>query len=187
MYQFWRVFSGIFLDNFSGHFSHKNEEKKSGEKKKEKIRGPRTKIREKTVLPKPDADKRTLVEMNILFGWILGWIFLLQTLQYPRARAHHETTTATKLRLLDVAIQPPGVGGQKGLARGNPSKTRDSGLFSIQFPYAPLGEGGHISGELFWLSLGVCFSPTPSRQPLFETSDQGGNSREMTTSPPGHY
>ena len=39
------------------------------------------------------------------------------------------------------------------------------------FSYAPLGERGHISGELFGLFLGVCLSPAPSRQPLFETSD----------------
>ena len=65
-----------------------------------------------------------------------------------------------------------GVGGQRGLARGNPSYARDSGLFSISsFSYAPLGEGGHNSGELFGLFLGVRLSPTPSRQPLFETSD----------------
>ena len=25
--------------------------------------------------------------------------------------------------------------------------------FLYHFPYAPLGEGGHISGELFWLKL----------------------------------
>ena len=36
--------------------------------------------------------------------------------------------------------------------------------FLYPFCYAALGEGGHISGERFW-------SPTPSRQPLFETSD----------------
>ena len=47
------------------------------------------------------------------------------------------------------------------MARGNPSNARD----------APLGEGEHISGELSWLFLGVCLSPTPSRQPLLETSD----------------
>ena len=40
------------------------------------------------------------------------------------------------------------------------------------FSYAPLGEGGHISGEPFWRFWGVCVSPTPSRQPLFETSDK---------------
>ena len=54
------------------------------------------------------------------------------------------------------------------MARGNPSYARDSGLFSVPFSYAPLGEGGHISGDLFWLVLEVCLSPTPSRQPLFE-------------------
>ena len=43
-------------------------------------------------------------------------------------------------------------------------------LFCTLF-LCPLGEGGHISGELFGLFLGVCLSPTPSRQPLFETSD----------------
>ena len=43
--------------------------------------------------------------------------------------------------------------------------------FLYPFSYAPLGEGGHISGELFWRFLGVCLSPTPSRQPLFETSE----------------
>ena len=66
-----------------------------------------------------------------------------------------------------------GVGGQRGLARGSPSKARDSGLFSVPFFLCPLslGEGGQISGELFGLFLGVCLSPTPSRQPLFETSD----------------
>ena len=43
--------------------------------------------------------------------------------------------------------------------------------FLYPFAYAPLGEGAHISGELFGLFLGVCLSPTPSRQPLFETSE----------------
>ena len=38
--------------------------------------------------------------------------------------------------------------------------------------YAPLGDGGHISGEFFGLLLGVCLSPTPSLQPVFETSDK---------------
>ena len=60
------------------------------------------------------------------------------------------------------------------MARGIPCKARDSGLFSVPFSSARLGERGDISGELFWLFLGVCLSPTPSRQPLFETSDGGG-------------
>ena len=52
------------------------------------------------------------------------------------------------------------------LARGNP---RIRASFLYPFSYAPLGEGGHISGELLWLFSRVCLSPTPSRQPLFET------------------
>ena len=43
--------------------------------------------------------------------------------------------------------------------------------FLYPFSYAPLGEWGHISGELLGLFLGVSLLPTPSRQPLFETSD----------------
>ena len=37
--------------------------------------------------------------------------------------------------------------------------------FLYPFSYAPLGEGGHISGELFLDLFGGLF-----RQPLFETS-----------------
>ena len=67
-----------------------------------------------------------------------------------------------------------GVDGQRRLARGNPPCARDSGLlFCALFP-TPLGEGGHISGELIWRFFGLCLSPTPSRQPLFETSDVRG-------------
>ena len=58
-----------------------------------------------------------------------------------------------------------GVGGQRGLSRRNPS------YFLYPFSYAPLGKGGHISGELYWAVFGVCLSPTPSSQRLFETSD----------------
>ena len=46
--------------------------------------------------------------------------------------------------------------------------------FLYPFSYAPLGEGGHISGKLFGLFLGVRLSPTPSRQPLFETFAREG-------------
>ena len=44
----WRI--------FSGHFSHKDEEKKSSEKIREKIGGPKIKIRKKSVLPKTDPN-----------------------------------------------------------------------------------------------------------------------------------
>ena len=59
----------------------------------------------------------------------------------------------------------------EGVGAKKPSKARDSGPFSVPFSYAPLGEWGHISGELLGLFWGVSLSPTPSRQPLFETSD----------------
>ena len=37
LYKFWRIFPGIFLEDFLGTVSHqKNEEKKSGEKIREK-------------------------------------------------------------------------------------------------------------------------------------------------------
>ena len=50
---FCRGFSwGIFL----GTFSHKNEEKISGDKIREKIGGPKIKIREKSVLPGTDPN-----------------------------------------------------------------------------------------------------------------------------------
>ena len=38
LYKFWRIFPGILLEEFLGTYSHKNEEKKSGEKIREKIR-----------------------------------------------------------------------------------------------------------------------------------------------------
>ena len=43
-----------FLEDFSGHFfpPHKNEEKKSGEKIREKSGGPKIIIREKSILPR---------------------------------------------------------------------------------------------------------------------------------------
>ena len=48
----------------------------------------------------------------------------------------------------------------------------ETGASSLyHFSYAPSGEGGHISGEFVLLCFGVCLSPTPSRQPLFETSE----------------
>ena len=60
-----------------------------------------------------------------------------------------------------------GVGGQRGLARGNPSKARDSGLFSVPFFLCPLRRRGTHFWGTFWALFGgfVC------RQPLFETSE----------------
>ena len=51
------------------------------------------------------------------------------------------------------------------------SEVSKRGWRTSSFPIAPLGEGGHITGACFGLFLGVCLSPTPSRQPRFETSD----------------
>ena len=44
--------------------------------------------------------------------------------------------------------------------------------FLYPLSYAPLGEGGQISGELCGLFFGVCLSATASRQPLIETSEE---------------
>ena len=43
--------------------------------------------------------------------------------------------------------------------------------FLYLFSYALLGQGAHISGECVLALWEVYLSPTPSRQPLFETSD----------------
>ena len=63
---------------------------------------------------------------------------------------------------------------EKGLAvRGgcrkrNPSYATDWGILSVPFSCAPLGEGAHITGELFGLFWGACLvanplPPTPFR------------------------
>ena len=58
-----------------------------------------------------------------------------------------------------------GVGGQRGLARGDPSYARErfrplSGErfrpLSVHFSYLSLGEGGHKSGQLVFLYFGPC-------------------------------
>ena len=54
-----------------------------------------------------------------------------------------------------------GVGARKSFIR-----QRFRPLFCAPFSCAPLGEGGHIPGELFWLFLGVCLSPIPSANPF---------------------
>ena len=55
LYKFWRILPGILLEDFSGHFSHKNE-KKSRDKIRKKSGGSKIKIREKkkSFLPKAD-------------------------------------------------------------------------------------------------------------------------------------
>ena len=50
-----------------------------------------------------------------------------------------------------------GVGRQRGLAKGNPSRAIDSGLFFCPlFSYAPLAGGEHNSARLFKLYFGRC-------------------------------
>ena len=61
-----------------------------------------------------------------------------------------------------------GVGRQRGLARGNPSYTRDSGLFSVPFFLCPLTRRGTNFWRTFWALLGGLFvanpfPPTPFR------------------------
>ena len=45
-------------------------------------------------------------------------------------------------------------------------------IFPAFFWITLRSEVSKISRELFGCFLGVCFSPAPSRQPLFETSDK---------------
>ena len=64
-----------------------------------------------------------------------------------------------------------GVGGQRGLAQGNPSHTIDSGLFTAPFSYAPLisrrtAFWGAFCAVLWALLVANPLPPTP-----FETSD----------------
>ena len=57
-----------------------------------------------------------------------------------------------------------GVGGQRGLARGNPSCARDSGLFSVLFFLCPLRRRGTHFWRTFWLFLEANpLPPTPFR------------------------
>ena len=58
--------------------------------------------------------------------------------------------------------------GQRGLARGHPSKARDSGLFSAPFFLCPLKRTGTHFWKTFWAPFGGLFvantlPPTPFR------------------------
>ena len=65
-----------------------------------------------------------------------------------------------------------GVGGQRGLAQGNSSHSTNSSHFSVLFFLCPLMRRRTLFWETFFLPyFGRCWSPTLSRQPLFETSD----------------
>ena len=55
LYKLWRIFPGIFLEDFSGHFfPQKRGEKIRRQNPRKKSGGPKIKIREKSVLPKTD-------------------------------------------------------------------------------------------------------------------------------------
>ena len=54
-----------------------------------------------------------------------------------------------------------GVGGQRGLARRNPSCARDSGLFSVPFFLCPLEEGGTHFWRTFLVLSGGLFVTNP--------------------------
>ena len=62
------------------------------------------------------------------------------------------------------------VGGQRGLAQGDPSCAEIQTSFLcpfFRFSMPLLGEMEHNSGDQFSLHFGTRSSPTPSRQPLF--------------------
>ena len=50
-----------------------------------------------------------------------------------------------------------GVGGQRGLARRNPSKARDLGLFCVPFFLCPLRRMGTHFWRAFWALFGGLF------------------------------
>ena len=81
-----------------------------------------------------------------------------------------------------------GVGGQRELARGDPSYPyqRFRPLFCALFFYDTLRR----RGTQFWGSilpcLGPCFSPTPSRQPLKKSPNNPGLVNQVPATPQGH-
>ena len=63
----------------------------------------------------------------------------------------------------------------EGVGAGHPFHTIDSGpFFCTLFPMPPLWVGEDSSGGQTLLYSGRCWLPTPSRQPPFETSENGG-------------
>ena len=94
--------------------------------------------------------------------------------QLFQGTAHKHLLLAKQTLLSEVSKR----GRQKGLARGDPSYARGSDLFSAQLFLCPLRRRGTQFWDLFcavfWALLGANpLPPTPSRQPLFETSDFG--------------
>ena len=123
------------------------------------------KVLQKTVLALPDCQQ---ISVNtLLCDTFKGWLVC------------HHRGCAQQVPFVKSAFEPRNGASfrsfEKGLAdRGG---WRDEILhmpeiqasFMYPFSYAP--KGGHTSGKRFWLFFGICLSPTPSRQPLFETSE----------------
>ena len=59
-------------------------------------------------------------------------------------------------------------------------------LFCTLFPMPPLEKGEHHSGNEFSRYFGARSSPTPSRQPLFETSECDGSVKTGAIKDPHH-
>ena len=70
-----------------------------------------------------------------------------------------------------------GVGGQRGLAQGNPSRTTDSGLFPAPLFLCPLRKRRRTQfwGTFFAVFWALVGRQPPSCQPLFETSEFPGD------------
>ena len=69
LYKFWRIFPGIFLDAFSGHFfPPKMRRKNPARKSAKKSGGSKIKIREKSVLPKAGPKRFTRCSTSVREG-----------------------------------------------------------------------------------------------------------------------
>ena len=69
LYKFWRIFPGVFLEDFSGHFSHKTRRTNPARKSTKKYGGSKIKIRKKIVLPKAGPKKwAILTRFRLRFG-----------------------------------------------------------------------------------------------------------------------
>ena len=104
----------------------------------------------------------------------------------PRVKGPFSGAFLEKLSELQLS-QPcfeKGLAGRGGWREEILQRPEIQASFLYHFSYAPLGEGRHISKELFGSFWAVCLSPTPSRQPLFETSETHNHSCTRVRGPP---
>ena len=119
-------------------------------------------------------------DLNFAVDFWVDFILLIFQGQRPK-KIHLPKKSTAKFTWKLVRKNPPdfcrslffqkfrkGVGGQRGLARRNPSNPRDSGLFSVPFFLCPLRRRGthfrRILGALFWgLFVANPLPPTPVR------------------------